>query len=94
MKKHYKLSSVEREQHDMAVKIRKMTDVQICEYIGQIHEESYNNGRNSMDAEYAAQDIERVNDFLLRLGELPERVTVSAPVQFINCGRLQRKKVI
>ena len=36
MKKHYKLTPEERVRHEMAVKIRKMTDSQLCDFIEEI----------------------------------------------------------
>jgi hypothetical protein len=45
MKKHYKFSPEEREQHDMAVKIRKMTDQQIVEFINDLQNDSETAGK-------------------------------------------------
>ena len=35
-KKNYKKTALERQQHDTAVKVRKMTDEQLCNFLDEI----------------------------------------------------------
>ena len=53
-KKNYRKSPLEKQQHEKAVKIRKMTDEQLCDFIDEIAEGNTN----------------QVKDFLDRLEEL------------------------
>lgn len=53
-KKNYRKSPLEKQQHEKAVKIRKMTDEQLCDFIDEIAEGNTN----------------QVKDFLNRLEEL------------------------
>lgn len=51
-KKNYRKSPLERQQHDTAVKVRKMTDEQLCAFIDEI-----SNQNNSLE-----QFFERLNE--------------------------------
>lgn len=56
MKKHYKLTPIECDRHDMAVKIRKMTDEQLVKFIND----------TQRDAEYSGK-MQGVEEFLSQL---------------------------
>lgn len=49
MKKHYKLTPAEREQHDKAVKLRHMTDEQLVQYINDQQGSAYERGLKTHD---------------------------------------------
>lgn len=43
MKKKYRMNEVERAQHDKAIRIRKMTDPQLCDYLDKLRSEASGN---------------------------------------------------
>jgi hypothetical protein len=45
MKKHYKLTPEERTKHEQAVKIRRMTDEQLVQYINDLQHDAENAGK-------------------------------------------------
>lgn len=70
-KRNCRLTPEEREQHEQAVKLRRMTDEQICISLGEIRSTGYQAGHQQGKCDQAILEMENrnrgVKNFLFRL---------------------------
>ena len=70
-KRNCRLTPAERERHEEAVKLRKMTDEQICAHLDEIrsagYKAGYSEGKRDRPAAEAEDQHRSVKDFLARL---------------------------
>ena len=75
-KRNCRKTNLERDQHERAVKVRKMTDEKLCEYLDQLAEQSEQ--QEEQKPEVPADQV--IRGFLLSLKDKTESgLSVSAP---------------
>lgn len=63
-KKSYKMTDKERKIHEKAVKIRKMTDAQICNFIEQTYKKGYDDGIKKQKDGDKAKQVKKFIEYL------------------------------